>query len=76
MAEKQTAVLLAGHKRVIPVGKDQTMENVKPIRVTFDSPTFGYWDDGAKTGGEFTPEYYDGTSHPGPNCPIKWDAGL
>jgi hypothetical protein len=34
---------------------------IKPILIlTFDKPTHGFWDGGAKTGGRFTPELLPG----------------
>ena len=43
---------------------------MKPkLKVTFTEPAHGYWDGGAKSGGEFTP---DCTDHPGAGHNIKW----
>ena len=59
--------------------------DIPTIKVTFDRPQHGWWDGGAKTGGNFTPERYDGrnfaspmvyidkdTPHPGPHYLIRW----
>jgi len=46
---------------------------VPTIRVTFPKPQHGYWDGGAKSGGEFTPDHYgEEDDHPGPGNRIKW----
>lgn len=46
---------------------------VPTIKVTFPTPQHGFWDGGAKDGGEFTPDLYDGEdNHPGPVNRIKW----
>ena len=35
------------------------------LKVTFIKPTHGYWDGGAKSGGEFHPQPWNGGTHPG-----------
>lgn len=43
--------------------------NIQPIEIIFDKLQYGYWDGGAKSGGEFTPAQ---SRHPGPGKYLRW----
>lgn len=45
------------------------MESEHIIRITFPSPRDGYWDGGAKDGGDFETEV---NNHPGVGQPVRW----
>jgi len=43
------------------------------LRLKFPKPRNGYWDGGAKNGGDFTLDYpYSHRLHPGPGHYAKW----